>query len=276
MALDRKKLEKFFKRNLLSGVDDNPICRITMRHAMGGSKAATVLDQEVTPHHSAVELTSQFEESATDDAEGLGGLQSYVISTYFTAVPDKVRERFSFRLHVPSESDDEIDNTESATQAGLTAQLMRHNEANARVMTMSMGEVMRQMNRMNERLATQNENLMDKHFSVLELYEKLMTAETTREIDKMKVTSKIAREDQLVEKALLLAPAVVNRLTGKAMLPEKATPAEMMVMDFAKSLKPDQMMGILGLLEPAQQLQLMELMENQRRRDEADAKKDKE
>lgn len=275
MALDRKKLEKFIRRQLTTSVDENPVCRLTLRHAMGGNKAATVLDVEVSPTDSYIELASRFEEAANDDAEGLGNIQSYVLASYFTAVPDKIRERLSFRLHVQSEDDDTIDQSEAPTERGIVQQLMRHNEANARVMTMGMAEVVRQQNRMIERLASQNDSLMDKHFNVLDLYEKLLTAESVREIEKMKVTSKIAREDQMVEKIMLLAPAVVNRLGGKKMLPEAATPAEMMVMNFVKSLRPDQMSKVMDTLDPEQQLQVVELIQAQQARDEADKKKDK-
>lgn len=274
MALDRKKLEKFIRRQLTTTVEENPVCRIVLRHAMGGSKAATVLDVEASPTDSYIELSSRFEEAANDDAEGLGNIQSYVIASYFTAVPDKIRERMSFRLMVQSEDDDAIDQTEAPTERGIVQQLMRHNEANARVMTMGMAEVVRQQNRMIERLASQNDSLMDKHFNVLDLYEKLMTVESSREIEKMKVTSKIAREDQMVEKIMLLAPAVVNRLGGKKMLPEAATPAEMMVMNFVKSLRPEQMSKVMETLDPEQQLQVVELIQTQQARDEAD-KKDK-
>lgn len=272
MALDRKKLEKFLRRQLTTTVDENPVCRITLRHAMGGNKAATVLDLEVNPHDSAVELTSRFEEAANDDAEGLGGLQSYVLSSYFTAIPDKIRERFSFKLSVQSEDDDSIDQTEAPTERGIVQQLMRHNEANARVMTMGMAEVVRQQNRMIERLASQNDALMDKHHNVLELTESLLAAQSTMELEKMKVTSRIAREDAAIEKLLVLAPAIVNRLGGKKMLPEKATPEAVMVMDFVKSLRPDQMGEILQKLDPQQQLLVMELIQAQQAREEADKK----
>lgn len=275
MGLDRKKLEKFLRRQLTTTVDDNPVCRMTLRHAMGGNKAATVLDLEVTPSDSAVELTSRFEEAANDDAEGLGGLQSYVLSSYFTAIPDKIRERFSFRLAVQSEDDDTIDQTEAPTERGIVQQLMRHNEANARVMTMGMAEVVRQQNRMIERLAGQNDSLMEKHFNVLELTETLLTAQSMREVEKMKVTSEIARTDAAIEKLLVLAPAVVNRLGGKKMLPEKATPEAMMVMDFVKSLRPDQMGAILEKLDPNQQLLVLELIQNQQRREDEAKKEEK-
>jgi hypothetical protein len=275
MALDRKKLEKFIKRQFMTTPEDNPVFRLTLRHAMGGNKAATVLDLEVNPNESSIDVASRFEEAANDDAEGLGGLQSYVLSSYFTAVPDKIRERLSFRLAKESDSDDEINNTEAPTERGITQQLMRHNEANARVMTMGMAEVVRQQNRMIERISQTNETLMDKHFNVLELYEKMLISDSARDIDKMKVTSEIHRTDQVVEKMMVLAPAVVNRFMGKNMLPEKATPAEMMVMTLMKSLKPDQMNTIMSAMEPEQQLMIVELMQSQQRRDEAERKGEK-
>ncbi len=273
MALNRKKLETFVRRQLLTTPEDNPVMRLTLRHAMGGNKAATVVDLEVSPAHSYIEIASRIEEAANDDAEGLGGIQSYVLASYFTAVPDKIRERLSFRLAVQSEDDESIDQTEGPTERGIVQQLMRHNEANARVMTMGMAEVVRQQNRMIERLANQNDSLMDKHFNVLELHEKMMMAESTREIEKMRVTSEISRTDQMTEKFLALAPAVVNRLGGKKMLPEKATPAEMMVMSFVQSLKPDQMEAILSKLDPQQQVLVLELIQTQHMRADEEKKK---
>ena len=276
MALNRKKLEAFIKRNLLRGAEsgDNPIVRMTMRHAMGGNKAAVVLDMEVDPNQSALDLTSRFEEAANDDAEGIGGLQGYVITTYFQATPDKATERFSFRIAVESEEDDALSQTEAPTTQGLTSQLMRHNEAQARVMTMGMAEVVRQQNRMIERLAEQNDKLMGRHFDVLELTEKVMEERANKDIEKMKVTSEIARTDEAVGKLLQLAPVVANKFMGKKMLPEKATAGEIMVQTFVESLRPEQMKDILEKLDPAQQVIVMELIQAQQAREEAE-KKDK-
>jgi len=270
MSINRKKLETFIRRQLVTGAEDNPVYRMTLRHAMGGNKAAVVVDLEVSPNHSYMELASRFEEAATDDAEGLGGLQSYVLASYYTSYPEKIRERFSFRLSVQTEDDDVVDQTEAPTERGIVQQLMRHNEANARVMTMGMAEVVRQQNRMIERIANQNDSLMDKHFNVLDLYEKMMMAESGREIEKLRVTSEIQRTETVVEKFLQLAPAVVNRLGGKKMLPEKASPAEMMVMSFVQSLRPDQMGEILTKLDPEQQMIIMELIQNQQAREDSD------
>ena len=63
----------------------------------------------------------------------------------------------------------------------------------ARVMTMGMAEVVRQQNRMIERLAEQNDKLMGRHFDVLELTEKVMEERANKDIEKMRVTSDIAR-----------------------------------------------------------------------------------
>lgn len=273
MALDRKKLENWVKRQLLMSSEENPVCRITLRHAMGGNKAATVKDMEVSPHDSALDITTQLHEAANDDAEGLGGLQSYVIASYFMAVPDKVRERLSFRLAVETDGDDEINQTEAPTERGLTQQLMRHNEANARVMTMGMGEVVRQQNRMIERQATMIENFMDKHMGLLELQEKMMTASDQRDIAKMQVVSKISREDAALEKFMELAPIVVNRFMGQKMLTEEATPTEMMLADFAKSLTPQQMEVMMKTLTPEQSLKMIEFISLQQKRDEEKEKK---
>lgn len=273
MALDRKKLENWVKRQLLMSSEENPVCRITLRHAMGGNKAATVKDMEVSPHDSALDITTQLHEAANDDAEGLGGLQSYVIASYFMAVPDKVRERLSFRLAVETDGDDEINQTEAPTERGLTQQLMRHNEANARVMTMGMGEVVRQQNRMIERQATMIENFMDKHMGLLELQEKMMTASDQRDIAKMQVVSKISREDAALEKFMELAPIVVNRFMGQKMLKEDATPTEMMLADFAKSLTPQQMEVMMKTLTPEQSLKMIEFISLQQKRDEEKEKK---
>lgn len=270
MALDRRKLENFIKRQLLVGRENDPIIRLTLRHAMGGQKAATVLDLEVNPDQSYIDLASQIETAANDDAEGLGGLQGYVLASYYQSMPDKIRERFSCRIAVESNDEDTLTATEAPTQSGLTAQLMRHNEANARVMAMSVGEVIRQQNRMIERMGDVNDKLMERHFDVLELYEKMLLAESTRDMEKMKVTSDIARTDQLVEKGLLLAPVIVNKFMGKKMLPEKATAPELMVQAFVESLRPDQMHAILEKLDPPQQLLVLELIAKQQEREAAD------
>lgn len=271
MALDRKKLEKWVRSSLLSTAEDNPIIRMTLRHAMGGQKSATVADVEVKPSDSFIEISSRFEEAATNDAEGLGSMQSYVISSYYQSAPDRIRERFAFKLAVQTDDDDIVESSEAPNTTGLVTQLMRHNEALARTMTMGMSEMQRQQNRVIERQGSIIDMMMGKHVDVLSMYEEMLVARSSGELEKMQLVATNERTDKVIEKVLTFAPIVMNRLTaGKSSVPQgDDTPEGMMMMKFASSLTAEQFQVIAGTLGPEQQLVLFELIESQRRKAEA-------
>lgn len=277
MGLDRKKLVTWVRRQFAAHLDDSQCVRLTLRHSAGGNKTAPVSDMAVDPSQAAEDVASSLYEAANDDAAGLGGLQAYVITSHFSPDPDRVRERFAFRIYTETDDDpSKFDPTEGPNTEGLLKQMMRHTEAMMRVSVMQIAESQRIMSRNLERQAQTNDLLTSKHLEMLESYEELVSMKAQRDIDKMQVVAKVERENTMIEKAGALLPILVNRISGQKILPEKATPEQMMLDQFMAGITEDQMKGMMGLLKPEQVLVVMELYEAARKRSEATKKPDEE
>jgi len=149
--------------------------------------------------------------------------------------------------------------------------MMRHNEAMMRVTVMSMSEITRTQNRQIERLASQNENLTQKHLDMMEMIEEVTLAKDERETRKMEVKSRIDTQHAVMDKLMLLAPVVVNKLSGKALLPAKTSPEQMMLDKFLESFTLEQMQALGNVLKPEQMLVVLELYQSSQKRTE-DAK----
>lgn len=270
MGINRKKLVQWIRMQQASAFDGATLYRLILRHAMGGNKASSVAEFDVSnPENSPEDIASLITEAANDDAEGLGGLQKYTVSSYFSDDPDHVRARFSFRLLVDEHDTGEVHDSEPATSAGLLAQMMRHNEAMMRVTVMSMSEIARIQTRQIERLASQNEDLTTKHLNMMEMMEEVMTAKDEREVRRMEVKNKLDNQAAIVDKIGLLLPAVVNRISGKNLLPSKTTPEQMMLDKFLESFSLEQMQGLGNVLKPEQMMIVMELYQAAMSRSEA-------
>jgi hypothetical protein len=145
---------------------------------------------------------------------------------------------------------------------------MRHMEAIMRTSVMVQGEVMRNQTRMIERLAQQNEVLQAKHMETIELIEELHSKKHEREVKTIEVAAKVERENEVASKLMLLAPVVVNKIAGKKLLPETASPEQIQVDQFLESFTQEQMLKMQSVLSPSQLLVVMELYQAAQQRAE--------
>jgi hypothetical protein len=159
--------------------------RIVIRHLSVNDRQSDVgalpLPAETNTEASVIELAGRLGDLITTDADGLGGIQRYVLVALRGT---EVLGRLPIRTTGGSDdaSGDPID-SEPATARGLVAQLMRHNEANSRIVSLSMGQIVATLLRQNERLRLVAEEAEDKRYAVANLTEQLLSQQHERDLE---------------------------------------------------------------------------------------------
>jgi hypothetical protein len=268
MAFTKEKRLERWIRQIAFGVHEDRLEALVIRHAKAGSnKGGVVFTRKIQPDNpitvdNMAAWVDDLLEIIDSDASGLGGLQRYAIEAMREgcSTPDS---RYVCRVEGHDKDVDDGDefDTESPSIEGITSQQMRHTEVLARQLSMTSGSALQAMSRIIDRQATHIEAMMEQRIRSIEVVEEAMTRKHERDMELLESSSKEQRKDQAVEQLLLLAPAVVNRLGGKKLVPEAATPREMMLKGFIDSLEQSQFEGIASKLTPAQQITLVQLLQ---------------
>ncbi|MFH1010994.1 MAG: hypothetical protein V1784_07150 [bacterium] len=220
-----------------------------------------------------VSAINDIEANSEADAGGIGGIQSYVVLAFFEDEPDKPLARFTFRVAGDNEEDEGEISSEPPNRIGITSQLMRHNEAIMRTGTIATGQVVAVMQRTIASLSEANERLTTQRLESFQLIEELQSQKHERDL----MASREAMKQQMIretfEKATLLLPVVVNKLTGKTLLPERKSGQEIMIKEFMNSLTPEQANGLQNILKPEQLAVVLTMMDGFAKEDMKDAEK---
>lgn len=153
---------------------------------------------------------------------------------------------------------------EGASLAGVTSQLMRHNEANARL---AVGQTLDVISHYKAMLAARDkriEELEGKFFEVMAMYEKLNSMQHERELELLKVGRQEKNQDFLREQFGVVAPVVLKKLVGglgggKGGDGSAAILGEETLSRFLGSLTEEQQAAILSKLTLQQQIALQEI-----------------
>lgn len=151
---------------------------------------------------------------------------------------------------VEGEEDESRFGLRDANLSGVTQQLMRHNEANARL---AIGQTLDVINHYRGLLTAREkriEELEAKYWKVAELYERLTSMQHERDLEVMRIQQSDKRQDFLKEKLDMLTPVLMSKvMPGSA---KTGALGEELVRQFLKSLSPKQMESIVGALSPEQ------------------------
>lgn len=162
------------------------------------------------------DLAMRIEETARDDAEGLGGLQRYVVHA---VLEERPVSRLPFRLSgggevSPSSGVDDSLDSEPASGRGLLAQGMRHLEAMTRLHAEALGQLVITQQRTIGRLAEVNESGEERRLKAVETAEAMMSEKQER---LLKVQESAHRQEMLssfVGQVIPVGGAIINHLTG--------------------------------------------------------------
>lgn len=205
---------------------------------------------------------ADIEAMVTGDVEGSGTMQRYVLVAHHKG-ENGWDSGAKLTIRVAPENDDDGDTmSEGPTKTGILAQQMRHTEVFARIAVSTADRSIVTLQKQNEKLQEQVEKLLDKNFDLVTLIEELQSKKLERELATEESRAKLANRQELVNKMLMLAPILVNKIAvgkngGQKLLPEKTTDIEQMVHSFMVSIKPDQFEALVNALGPDQKMTLM-------------------
>lgn len=273
----RRDCETWLRKQLMVMKAEGRCTRIVLRHVVQGNKVGN----EVASWNCPIELDEQWiqdtvnevETSAHTDAGGLGGPQKYMLFAFFERSEAKPLARFPFLEHASDDvgggDGDELD-TESPNAKGLTAQLMRHNEALMRTTMMGITQIIGTLQRQVSKQSETIEKLVQEKFDNLDTMEQLLGKKQERELEMREAETKQKLLTDAAEKAMALMPIVVSKLTGKA-LPGAPTANDELLKTFLSTITPEQLDKLTSILSPEQTMVVLELYQKLNPQTEAGA-----
>ncbi len=270
--MDRLKLKPWLDRLFWNTErEEGPCVKLVLKHLdSNGSPGKVEVWSQKIPHkgqsvtfpaEEIPELMSDIQHASHDDAEGMAaGTQRYQLLSYVEHKPH-AHSRFNFTMAASTSDDvDDTGATEPANMKGLLAQLMRHNAETHR----ASNQVIHQTHYILAKTVTSQQEYIlkmenDRRDS-LGMMEDLLSQRHERDLRSMEAENKEKRQQALFETGKLLLPAVVNKISGKKILPEETTPAEMMIRGLAESLTQEQLHKLMPILSPPQQIALVNFM----------------
>ncbi len=260
---NEKRLERWVRQQAFGGWEDR-LCTFVIEH-VGVGKATVVFEKTVEGILAEHEITPMVEflwETIMSDVEGLGATQKYMVKAMREG-RETPSGRFTCRVMADNDEENDLDgtDTEPPTKAGIQAQQMRHNEALMKTFAGTVQAMLGSMARMTQQQAEQIEKLTEQRFKSLEVIENAMTQQAERELASMSAMSAEDRKDKMVNTLMMLAPAVVNKLGGKKLLPEASSPKDMMLKNLIDSLEPEQFAKLSTALTAEQQVLLVQVIQ---------------
>lgn len=246
------RVRKWLARTL----EDDSVDRLVIRHDTH-AEVATMRGEEGGSIESTDErldeLASTISERVLEDAIGLGGMQRYIVTAYAL---ERVIARLTLRENADAsgagrQPGDPID-SEPATERGLLTQTMRHLEISERTHATVVANIFAMQSRMlrekDERIA----HLEERHWETVIAAEQLVSDHHRRQLENRAADQKAEAMREILGTFLQLAPTAVNKLAGRAILPEKTSPALVGLRALVGTMKPEQLEAFKFVLTPAQ------------------------
>jgi len=265
----KETLETWLRQQIFIHREDVGHCiKIELGHlALGGKKSGELYFCKVPedPEEGFVStLLTTIEDLSQADVEGLGGVQTYAVFAYFEDKPTRPTARYVFKLRDESEAN-ELE-SEPPSKEGITAQLMRHNEAIMRSSSIAQAQVMNALVTSLQRLSEQNEQMSAEKLESLKTMEELYSHRHERELELLESQAKQERIDKVVGKLDLLAPVLINKLGGGNGEQKQLTDGnqnsvrDAMLGGLANSITPEQLSKLQGVFSDEQMATLLELV----------------
>jgi hypothetical protein len=225
------------------------------------------------PDNAASEIHGKLQlETAT-----LGGLQKYVLHSYHTGDNERHTSRFVIKLQGIEENEGDDLESEGTGKDGQIAQQMRHSEGMSRIVAAMFPTMVSGFNTMISRqssmLERQNEmleTLMADRIDSLASMRQLSDDAEEREIRMVQSRAKAKGVEKLVDRLGLLLPAAVNKIAGRAILPDRDPALMMMVKGLFTSLasNEEKMKALAGIMGPEEAVAFMNILEEVSAKDE--------
>lgn len=258
---------------------EQPRLRFVLRNAAHGTRSGEIDEYEIQtggeldPDHVA-SVADEILTSAQQDADGAGqSLQSYIVMAVEAGKKTGPRTRFKLR----GDGDEDESGEERPDQAGITMQLMRHNEALMRMATMGAQGTINALSRQLEIATTQVAKLNEQRQEAFETLEDAKSRNHERQMALLESGQEQERKNaafQLAaQKFAQIMPMIMAKLTG-APVPQSTEPTPSpsptagspqiveLLKSFFDQLSPEQLTSIASLLTPAQQAPLLAILQS--------------
>ena len=236
-------------------IEVESIDRFVIRHDTGAEVATLRADDGAAferTERQLDELVTDLSERVFEDALGLGGLQRYVISAYSG---ERAVTRLPLRQNAEAERGpapgDPID-SEPPTEKGLLSQTMRHLEISERTHATAIANIFAMQTRMLREKDERINHLEARHWDTVVAAEQLVSEHHRRQLENRAADQKAEAMREVLGTFLQLAPTAVNKIAGRALLPEKTSPALVGLRALVGTMKPEQLEALKFVLTPAQ------------------------
>lgn len=263
MSTARSKISAFLQNAFFVARPEGPISSLQIVQVYAGGGTSPLREWQI-PEGSEVDLeqiTQEALDMSDEDAQAFGGAQRYAMIAYFGAGRACEQRSPVWIVSVRRENEDQISESEPATNKGMLAQQMRHNEA---IMKLALNTFVQQSSvqqSMLARLAEQLEAAQRDKFESLKLIESMLSEEAERRLAGIRAENREKRLQTGFEHLQLLAPVLINKLAGQKLLPEKLHPATDALKRVMGTLTPEQIGKVMGALSPDQAIALSEVYE---------------
>lgn len=241
----------------LRAKNDGKSITLRLRHvrADGTSQPVDEFDLSGDVHS----LTASIEERAQSEADVLGGTQTYAI---VATNGSESLSRHLFRVD-GSGANTDVGLSEPATAHGLTAQLMRHNEALLKYVVASHATTTAAKDKELARLTARCQMLEGRDDERALAAEKMRTKQHKRDLESKESLHRMEMVQEVVHSGRMLLPFVINEVVGKDSKGKKVVPdaslapMEISAKAFFESLRPKQIEDLEKVLNNNQYMAVL-------------------
>jgi hypothetical protein len=260
--MDKLTMGAWFAQQLTREFEDGEryhVAAFILYHLSGGGMVETEILSVATggKQYTAAELSKRFNQTATTHASGIPGRQGFVIKAEYAG---ENTEPAQFPFGKQGENQDIGIGTEGPTPQGIVSQMMRHAEVTMRICTLSQETMMQRQNETIEQMRDYQERLMKQNAEAFELLKERAIEDAQAEHLRQKDLLEYERKTQTQAALMQMLPGFIEKLTGKSLLPQDTTTA-LAVSTLKKTVTPEQMAAIAGILTPEQLMVLMPLIQ---------------
>lgn len=253
------KLTPWLRKNLRELTERGAPDRVELWHASEGSSSARLCMVNISEGVDVDELSQELWDTANQDsstrAEGMP--QRYLVALFLDDDQAPIGQ-FPF-LVAGGGTTLSLSATEPPTDKGEKAQYMRHAETMHRMVieqsSFTVGNLRNELES-ERRLRLGYE---EKFMSVMENMQKLQDRQHERDMEMRREEAKAKRHEEFMGLLMSAAPILFAQFLGGAGLKGSALARDEGIKNFLKSLNEKEVNDIIGALEPAKQMLILEL-----------------
>ncbi len=218
------------------------------------------------------EFVTEILDIASQDSDSMMGVQSYSLS----AVSEEGRQLGRIALRFEGGGEDMGTNasytgSEPPTLAGVVSQLMRHNEAQMRIIMQQSKTITDQGEKAMQLLQQQSISDIESKVELFTTMQAMLDTKSQRELDEKALAASEERKDLVLNKVIGMLPAVAARLTkGAIPVAKEDQPIHQLLQKLLSTFTAEQLEKMQTVLSPEQTMAFAELAMMMGEQDEKD------